>query len=206
MPPPPANAPPHLLRTAVFLDRDDTLIRCNDITPDGDLGDPRLVELVPGVMDACQLLVHAGFTLAVVSNQGGVARGKYHLDAVEAVNARLNQLLGGLITAFRYCPYHPGGSVPAFAREHPWRKPAPGMLLDAAAQLGLDLPRSWMVGDKERDCQAGRAAGCRTILLREPAPPVGDPAIDFVAPDLAAAAAMIVREDARRAHMGTPSN
>ena len=153
------------MRPAVFLDRDDTLIPCRSVTADGDLGDPALVRLNPGVAQGCQTLKDAGYALVVVSNQGGVARGKYNTEAVDRVNARLNQLLGGSIDLFQYCPYHPQGVVDEFAREHPSRKPAPGMILDAASKLNLDLTRSWMVGDSVRDCQAGRAAGCRTIQL-----------------------------------------
>ncbi len=154
---------------AVFLDRDDTLIHCDDVTPDGDLGDPALVRLLPGVLEGCRRLKHADLLLIVVSNQGGVARGRFALADVEATNRRVNELLGGMIDAFRYCPYHPRGIVPEFAREHPWRKPQPGMYLDAAAALGIDLRSSWCIGDRVRDCQAGRAAGCRTVLLPTPA-------------------------------------
>jgi len=66
---------------------------------------------------------------------------------------------------FRFCPYHPEGVVDSFKREHFWRKPSPGMLLDAAEELGTELSESWMVGDSPRDVMAGRAAGCRTILV-----------------------------------------
>lgn len=154
-------------RRAVFLDRDDTLIACRDVTPDGDLGDPALVRLLPGVKDACAALKAAGWFLAVVSNQGGVARGKYGLDQVDACNQRLNELLGpaAAIDAFRFCPYHPAGVMCGLAREHPWRKPAPGMLLDLAQHHAIDLAASWMVGDAERDIEAGLAAGCRTIRI-----------------------------------------
>lgn len=150
---------------AVFLDRDDTLIACNAVTPDGDLGDPALVRLLPGVLEGCCELKRAGYRLVVVSNQGGVARGRFGVDAVERVNARVNETLEGLVDAFRFCPFHPAGVVPAYTREHPWRKPQPGMLLDAAAALAIDLGASWMVGDALRDVQAGAAAGCRTILI-----------------------------------------
>jgi D-glycero-D-manno-heptose 1,7-bisphosphate phosphatase len=154
---------------AVFLDRDDTLIRCDDVTPDGDLGDPNLVEPLPGAVDACRRLKDAGLTLVVVTNQGGVARGRYSTSTVDAVNARVNDVFGGVFDAFRFCPYHPKGTVPEFTREHPWRKPAPGMLFDAADALGIDLGASWMIGDRVRDCTAGRAAGCRgTILVTVP--------------------------------------
>lgn len=192
-------------RPAVFLDRDDTLIACRSVTPDGDLGDPGRVRLLPGAAESCRRLKQAGFALIVVSNQGGVARGKYPTAAVDAVNQRVNELLGGLIDAFLYCPYHPAGVVPEFRREHPWRKPAPGMILDAAAALGLDLARSWVIGDAERDCRAGHAAGLqeRTILLTRPDPDLapspydprgpGPDCVDFLAPDLAGAADIILR-------------
>ncbi len=177
------------MRPAVFIDRDDTLIRCRDVTPDGDLGDPALVQLLPGAAESCRALKEAGFALVVVTNQGGVARGKYDLAAVDRVNARVNELLGGVIDAFRACPYHPKGIVPEYSKEHPWRKPAPGMLLDAAQTLGLNLGTSWMMGDAVRDCQAGRAAGCRTVLIGEA--PTSD-AVDFVAPSLEAGVSTIL--------------
>lgn len=181
-------------RPAVFLDRDDTLINCRAVTPGGDLGDPALVSLTPGALDACRTLASAGFTLVVVSNQGGVARGRYTLEDVDRVNARLNELLERLITAFRVCPYHPRGALPEFTREHPWRKPAPGMILDAADALSLDLARSWTIGDAPRDTVAGRAAGTRTILIST-AP--ADDSADFTAPDLTSAADIILRESRR---------
>jgi len=183
-------------RPGVFLDRDDTLIRCDDVTPHGDLGDPALVELLPGALGAVERLAEAGFAIVVVTNQGGVARGRYGIREVEAVHARLNELLGGRVEAFRFCPFHPEGTAPEFAREDPWRKPAPGMLLDAAGALGLDLGRSWMVGDKDRDCEAGRRAGCRTVLidpqrLHMPTLEV-DTERDFAALDVGGAADLIL--------------
>ncbi len=155
------------------------------------------------------MLKNAGFSLVVVSNQGGVARGRYSLEAVDAVNVRLNSLLEERLDAFRVCPYHPHGVVPNFTREHPWRKPAPGMILDAAAEMGLDLERSWLIGDAERDCQAGRAAGLkgRTILLTRPDPALAPSPFDgaastphfadHLANDLPGAAAIILRRHAR---------
>lgn len=177
-------------RRAVFFDRDDTLIRCREVVPDGDLGDPRLVSLRPGARGACEALKGAGWFIGVVSNQGGVARGKYGLDQVGACNDRLNELVGGVIDAFRFCPYHPRGVVCGLSIEHPWRKPAPGMLLDLAETFGIDLSRSWMVGDAERDVEAGVNAGCRAILLSEtPAPATR---AGFVAPDLMSAVNIIL--------------
>ncbi len=181
-----------MTRSAVFLDRDDTLIRCRGVAPDGDLGDPALVELLPGVGQGIDLLHEAGFALVVVSNQGGVARGKYTLDDVGRVNERVNELVAGRIEAFYVCPWHPQGVVAPFAREHPWRKPQPGMLLQAALDRGLDLARSWLVGDASRDIEAGLAAGCRTVLVGAEAAPPSLPTL--VAPDLLAAARLIVRQ------------
>lgn len=182
------------MRRAVFLDRDDTLIYCRSVTPDGDLGDPALVRLIDGAFEACRRLAQAGFSLIVVSNQGGVARGRYTETEVAGVNSRLNELLGGLIHRFYTCPFHPGGVVPAYTREHPWRKPAPGMLLAAADALGLNLQQSWMIGDSPRDIQAGHAAGCRAILIA-PSDDLRSPA-DFRAPNLTDAAAIILKESA----------
>ena len=153
------------VRPAVFLDRDDTLIHRAGGLPTGDLGDPADMEILPGVHEGLHLLKHAGYALIVVTNQGGVARGAYTLADVDRVHHALNLALDHVIDDFRACPYHPNGSVPEFAQEHPWRKPAPGMLLDAAAAHRLDLPRSWMIGDAERDVLAGKAAGCRGAIM-----------------------------------------
>ncbi len=151
---------------AVFLDRDNTLI-----ANDGDLGDPAQVRLLEGVADGLRRLREAGHRLVVVSNQGGVARGRFTEADAEAVNRRLAELADeaagreDLLERFYICPYHPQGTVDAYRREHPWRKPQPGMLLQAARDLDLDLQRSWLIGDQPRDIAAGRAAGCRTVLI-----------------------------------------
>ncbi len=155
----------------VFLDRDNTLIDNS-----GDLGDPSKVQLLAGVAEGLKRLKDAGFRLVVVTNQGGVARGRYSESDVDKVHARIAQLVdegsGGsrVIDRFYYCPFHPDGTHPDYRREHPWRKPQPGMLLQAASDLALDLDRGWMIGDHARDIIAGRAAGCRTVLIgRDPA-------------------------------------
>lgn len=182
-------------RPAVFLDRDDTLIACTAITPDGDgdLFDPALVALLPGAAESLTALKRAGFFIAVVTNQGAVARGKCTPATVELVHARIRALLPGLIDDFRFCPFHPRGIVPAFTREHPWRKPAPGMLLDLARAHALDLSRSWLIGDAPRDIAAGAAAGCRTIRIPFGSAPVPcSPEPDHTASTLADAAAIIL--------------
>jgi len=152
-------------RPAVFLDRDNTLIK-----NDGDLGDPDAVELITGVPLAIASLCGLGYRVVVVTNQGGVARGAYTEEDVEAVHERISELVqdranGARIDAFYACPFHPEGTVKAYAKDHENRKPRPGMLLQAAEDLDLDLSASWMVGDQLRDVEAGAAAGCRTILL-----------------------------------------
>lgn len=154
------------MRPAVFLDRDDTLIENRAITAGspwpGDLFDPALVRLLPGVGEGCRRMREAGLALVIVSNQGGVARGACSIEAVEATNARVRELLraeGTELDGIYYCPHHPKGAIAPYNIEHDWRKPAPGMLLAAARDLGLDLPRSWLIGDSERDAAAAISAG-----------------------------------------------
>lgn len=155
-----------LVDPVIFLDRDNTLI-----ANDGDLGDPTRVSLLEGVPEGLLRLREAGYRLVVVTNQGGVARGRYGEEDVDKVHREIAGLLDqaagrrGLIDRFYYCPYHPEAILPEYRREHPWRKPRPGMLLQAARDLALDLSASWMIGDQPRDIEAGRAAGCRTVLV-----------------------------------------
>jgi D-glycero-D-manno-heptose 1,7-bisphosphate phosphatase len=163
-------APPRLV-PAVFVDRDDT-INENATLPDeafpgtwGDLYTPAFVRLIPGAADACKRLRDNGFRVVVVTNQGGVARGHATLADIEATNARLCALVDeesgarNVIDAVYAGPHHPDAVTRGFGGDHPWRKPGPGMILTAAHELGLDLERSWMVGDKARDVECGRAAG-----------------------------------------------
>jgi D,D-heptose 1,7-bisphosphate phosphatase len=158
---------------AVFLDRDNTLI-----ANDGDLGDPEQVRLLEGVSAGLRTLQSAGYRLIVVTNQAGVARGVFTEDDVDHVHQRIASLVdqeakaSRLIDRFYYCPYHPEGEVEEYRRDHPWRKPRPGMLIQAARDLGLDLSASWMIGDRARDVQAGAAAGCRTVLVNRNGAPV----------------------------------
>lgn len=152
-------------RPAVFLDRDNTIIH-----NDGDLGDPDALKLIQGAAPAIASLCGLAYKVIVVTNQGGVARGKYSVEDVEATHERLEQMIreranGARIDGFYYCPFHPQGTVAKYKKEHPTRKPKPGMLLQAAEDHDIDLAQSWMVGDAIRDIEAGAAAGCRTILL-----------------------------------------
>ncbi len=178
---------------AVFLDRDNTLI-----ANDGDLGDPALVSIIPGVAAAIGRLRDAGYRIVVVSNQGGVARGAFSEADVEAVNRRTARLLDaaagreGLIDRFYFCPFHPEGTVDRYRAEHPWRKPAPGMLRAAANDLDIDLSRSWLVGDQPRDVAAGRAAGCRTVLVSSDPGLIESASPTAAAPTMEAAAGIIL--------------
>jgi D-glycero-D-manno-heptose 1,7-bisphosphate phosphatase len=148
---------------AIFLDRDGTIMY--------DTGYPRFpseVRLIPGATDALRQLKRQGFALVVVSNQSGVGRGLLTLDDAQAVHARLEECLGAegvRLDGAYYCYDAPGS-----ATSH--RKPGAGMLLQAATELGLALDRSFMIGDKPSDMEAGRTAGCRTILFRSPDQPV----------------------------------
>lgn len=152
------------MTAAIFLDRDDTLI-----SNDGDLGDPAEVVLLDGVSQGLERLRSMGFELVVVTNQGGVARGRYEEKDVMLVHERIQELVGETTALhFYYCPFHPKGTVQEYTREHPWRKPAPGMFYAAAQRLGLDLSQCWVIGDQHRDMEAGRSAGCRTILFSRP--------------------------------------
>jgi D-glycero-D-manno-heptose 1,7-bisphosphate phosphatase len=187
-------------RRAVFLDRDGTLIH-----DPGYLGDPDGVELLPGVADALAALARAEFALVIATNQSGIARGRYTVARYEEVAARLHALLaheGVEIAGSYYCPYHPEGVVPAFAREHEDRKPSPGMWHRAERDLALDLAASYSIGDGERDVVAGKRAGTTAILLaagRDKWPlPLGGPFDpDFVARDLREAVLWILRREGR---------
>ncbi len=149
-------------RPAVFLDRDGTLNR--QVIRDGKPYPPAAAaefELFPGVSDACAQLAAAGYTLVVATNQPDVGRGTQSRAVVEAMHAQLLSLVPAL-SRIEVC-YAPGQGV-----AHPEdrrRKPEPGMLLDAARDLGLDLARSWMIGDRWRDIDCGRRAGVRTVFI-----------------------------------------
>ena len=149
---------------AVFLDRDRTLIE-----DPGYISDPKLVKLLPGVDVAIKSLAVAGYKIVVVTNQSGIARGMLTEAALEGIHDELRRQLAqknAYIDAVYYCPFHPEGNVEGYIQDSDLRKPKPGMLLKAAADLDLDLADSWMVGDSSRDIEAGQRAGCRTILVR----------------------------------------
>jgi D-glycero-D-manno-heptose 1,7-bisphosphate phosphatase len=148
-----------LLRPAVFLDRDGTLNAA--VVREGKPYPPATVEelaLLPGVVEGCARLKAAGYALVVATNQPDVGRGTQSRAAVDAIHARLCALLP---LERVEASYDTGAEDPP----SPFRKPAPGLLLRAARELGLDLARSWMVGDRWRDVDCGRNAGCRTVFI-----------------------------------------
>lgn len=152
------------LRPAVFLDRDGTLNV--DV---GYLHALDQLELFPWTGDALRLLKRAGFALVVVSNQSGIAQGLIAPGFVERAHAEMRRRLhasGVDLDALYYCPHHPRGSVPAFAVECRCRKPSPGMIEDAARDLGIDPARSWVIGDKWLDVQLGHRVGAQSVLVR----------------------------------------
>jgi D-glycero-D-manno-heptose 1,7-bisphosphate phosphatase len=182
------------MEPAIFLDRDGTLV-----LDDEHAGNPAQVRIIDGVSAALRRLRDAGFRLVVATNQGGVARGRFTEADVDAVHARVGELIDastGLkrtIDRFYYCPFHPKGTVASYAREHPWRKPKPGMLLQAAQDMELDLEASWLVGDSPRDIAAGRAAGLRTILVSRDHARIAEAAADFTVASLGEAVEVILR-------------
>ena len=148
------------MKKAVFLDRDGTLL----VERGGPPIDPADVALLPGAVAGLRTLRDAGFLLVVVTNQSGLARGLYDEATYRAVTARMTELLaaGGVtLEGVLHCPHHPEWSGPCDCR-----KPAPGLILTAVEQFGIDGKRSWVVGDAARDLEAGLAAGCRVILVR----------------------------------------
>jgi D-glycero-D-manno-heptose 1,7-bisphosphate phosphatase len=167
---------------AVFVDRDDTIMENVDYC-----SEPKEVRIFPGVPEALRRLKSNGFKLIIITNQSGIGRRFFTIDQYRAVEAEvLRQLGDGLIDATYFCPDVPG-------QHSSYRKPAPGMILQAAREHRIDLSRSFFIGDKEIDAECGRNAGVRTIRVRTGVE--GDltgSIADWVAPDLADAAKIIL--------------
>jgi histidinol-phosphate phosphatase family protein len=160
--PAPARASSSLHQPAIFLDRDGTVIEHVHY-----LSDPALVRLLPGVAEALRRFRRAGFARILVTNQSAIGRGMLTTERLDQIHAEMNRQLathGATVDAIYYCPDAPAGDDRTLV-ENPERKPGPGMLLRAAADLKLDLGVSWMVGDLISDVLAGQNAGCRSILL-----------------------------------------
>ncbi|CAH2798934.1 MAG: D-glycero-beta-D-manno-heptose-1,7-bisphosphate 7-phosphatase (EC [uncultured Paraburkholderia sp.] len=154
---------PIMLQAAVFLDKDGTLLE--DVSYNVD---PSLMRFTKGARKALWLLAALPYPLFVISNQAGVALGHFEHDALQAVETQLHRMFGecgAKLNGVYWCPHHPQGTVSRYAIECGCRKPSPGMLLRAAREHQLDLPRSWFVGDILDDAEAGNRAGCHTVLL-----------------------------------------
>ncbi len=185
-------------RPAVFLDRDGTIIWDPSY-----LTQLSQLRLLRGAAAAIRLLNRAGFAVVIATNQSGVARGLLTEETLRTIHDALLLRLrrrGAHLDGIYYCPYHPEAEVSQYRVDSDCRKPAPGMLLQAARELDLDLSRSYSVGDSARDLEAGRRAGCRAVLVLTGSgrrtlgnwahewPP------DYVAKDLRAAAAWILEQ------------
>lgn len=182
--------PSGVTKKAVFLDRDGVIIR----QWNGYLNDPARVELLPGAAEAIRKLREAGFAVVVVTNQAGVGYGHLTEETLGAIHLRLQEELsreGASLDGIYYCPHRPEEGCAC-------RKPAPGMLLRAAEELGLDLSRSYLVGDMTTDIEAGKRAGCFTVLVRTGfggSDGRSDSAPDAVCADLASAADLILKRE-----------
>lgn len=171
---------------AVFVDKDGTLV--HDVPYNVD---PERIALTSGAAEGVASLVDNGYRIFVVSNQPGAGLGMFPEEALHDVELRLGTLLHGKLHGFYYCPHIPDAGCRC-------RKPSPGLLLRAAREHGVDLLRSWMVGDILDDVEAGRRAGCRTILIDNGnetewlLTPQRRP--DCIAADLPQAAALILGE------------
>ena len=152
---------------AVFLDRDGTINKYV-----GFLRNIDDFELLPGVSNAIKTINNSGYLAIIVTNQPVIARGEVTYEELNAIHNKMQTLLGregAYVDAIYYCPHHPHkgyeGEIPELKIECECRKPKPGMLLEAANDFNIDLVQSWMVGDGENDIKAGKAAGCKTVLI-----------------------------------------
>ncbi len=181
-----------MLRPALFLDRDGVI--------NHDTGYTHRIEdfrFRDGIFDLCRTAQARGFALVVVTNQAGIGRGYYTPAQFETLTAWMLARFaeqGIRFTAVEHCPDHPTAGIGPYRRESPRRKPGPGMILDAAAAHGLDLPRSVMIGDRASDMQAAAAAGVgtRILLTSTPEEATATPPGTAVLPDGALEAALQV--------------
>ncbi len=169
------------LSPAVFVDRDGTIMEDCDYC-----SDPKDVRIFPGVREALLGLKSKGFKLIIITNQSGIGRGLMTVEEYRAVEAEALRQLDGLIEATYFCPDVPG-------QHSSYRKPEPGMILQAKREHGIDLSRSFFIGDKEIDVECGRNAGMRTIRVQTGFQhDTARSTADWVAEDMLAAADIIL--------------
>jgi D-glycero-D-manno-heptose 1,7-bisphosphate phosphatase len=177
-------------RRGLLLDRDGVIN--HDFGFVSRIADCRFID---GIFELARAFAARGFIIAIVTNQSGIGRGYYsEADFLELTGWMRSEFMrrGVEIAATYHCPDHPTHGIGRHRRETPWRKPGPGMFLQAAADLSLDLARSWTIGDKQSDIAAGRAAGVGTLVLLDPA--TGETRRDgdvWVVPNLGAATELL---------------
>ncbi len=148
---------------AVFIDKDGTLIENVPYNVN-----PKLIQFTDGMKEGLKLLSQAGYKLIIISNQSGIARGKFKEEELLSLGDHLCKKLekmGVPIAGFYYCPHHPGGKIEQYSINCFCRKPNPGMLFQASRDHSINLAESWMVGDILDDMEAGRRTECRTIMI-----------------------------------------
>lgn len=151
------------MTSAIFLDKDGTVLQ--DIPYNVD---PKKMFFAPGVKQGLARLSRLQLPLIVITNQPGVALGKFGFEALSRMQQRLQEMFeeaGAALDGLYFCPHHPHGALPAYAIQCQCRKPAAGLLHIAAARHHIDLGRSWLVGDILNDIEAGHRAGCHTVLI-----------------------------------------
>lgn len=152
-----------LTNKAVFLDRDGTIIE--DV---GYLKKRSEIKFLPRVSEAIKLLNESGFKVIVVTNQAGVAKGYFTEETVKEINQSIQKTLaeqGAYIDKIYYCPHHIEATVEEYRKDCYCRKPNPGMIEEAAFEFRIDLEKSFVIGDKISDIEAGQKVGCKAILL-----------------------------------------
>lgn len=150
------------MQKAAFLDRDGTIIEDSGYVHERDK-----VKFLPGAGPAIRLLNEHGFKVIVITNQAGVARGLFTEAAVQDINKYVSECLArekALIDMMYYCPHHADGTIPEYTMACDCRKPNTGMIDAAVREFDIDVKQSVLIGDKASDIEAGRRAGCLTIL------------------------------------------
>jgi D-glycero-D-manno-heptose 1,7-bisphosphate phosphatase len=195
-----------MARDAVFLDRDGVI---NSYVYDADFGtvdspsNPDTFRLSPGAGEAIAELNRLGMVVVVVSNQPGIAKGKFTQTLLDQITDKMRADIGdcgGRLDAVYYCLHHPESTLPDYRVRCDCRKPRPGMLLQAARELDIDIHRAFMIGDGITDIEAGCAAGAKTIFVGQSKPYIFEAferhciKPDFMAPSLAEAVTIIKKQ------------